>query len=142
LDDYITAFETIAPRTGYNDKALLRFFKKGLNDPLRRRITNLDPGPDTLEEYKRAAVRIQSRWEQERIESVEFRRKPATAPTTTPVAIKAVAPATPQATSTPPTAVGKMTPEEFARCIKDKLCHRCRQPGHFAANCPVFRPST
>ena len=35
LDDYITAFETIAPRTGYNDKALLRFFKKGLNDPLR-----------------------------------------------------------------------------------------------------------
>src|SRR5690348_10722102 len=35
-----------------------------------------------------------------------------------------------------------MTPEEFARCIKDKLCHHCRQPGHFAANCPVFGPST
>ena len=25
--------------------------------------------------------------------------------------------------------------EEFARCMKDKLCLRCKKPGHFARNC-------
>ena len=25
--------------------------------------------------------------------------------------------------------------EEFARCMKNKLCLRCKKPGHFARNC-------
>ena len=31
----------------------------------------------------------------------------------------------------------KLTPAELAKCKAEKLCIRCRQPGHFAANCPV-----
>ena len=29
----------------------------------------------------------------------------------------------------------KLTPEERQRCFKEKLCYRCRQPGHNAPNC-------
>ena len=29
----------------------------------------------------------------------------------------------------------KLTPEERQRCFKEKLCYRCRQPGHSASNC-------
>ena len=29
----------------------------------------------------------------------------------------------------------KLTPEERQRCFREKLCYRCRQPGHSASNC-------
>jgi len=29
----------------------------------------------------------------------------------------------------------KLTPEERQRCFREKLCYRCRQPGHNAPNC-------
>ena len=32
--DYITEFEALVPRTGYNDEALVYFFKRGLNGAL------------------------------------------------------------------------------------------------------------
>ena len=29
----------------------------------------------------------------------------------------------------------RVSREEFARCMKNKLCLRCKKPGHFARNC-------
>ena len=75
LDEYITSFETIAPRTGINDVGLLQYFKKGLTEYLCWRLNNLDPSPDTLDKYKAATVRIQTRAEQERIDNAEWKRR-------------------------------------------------------------------
>ncbi|KAJ4462537.1 hypothetical protein PAPYR_509 [Paratrimastix pyriformis] len=40
-----------------------------------------------------------------------------------------------------PVRPSKLTPEEHDRCLKERLCLRCRQPGHFAAQCPTFSSS-
>lgn len=35
---------------------------------------------------------------------------------------------------TPP----KLSPEERERCMRDRLCFRCRRPGHVSARCPTY----
>ncbi|KAJ1974024.1 hypothetical protein H4R35_003815 [Dimargaris xerosporica] len=34
--------------------------------------------------------------------------------------------------------LGRLTPQERERCRREKLCYRCRQPGHLASQCPRF----
>ena len=38
----------------------------------------------------------------------------------------------------PTTTIGKLTPAERQRCMKEHLCFRCRQKGHGASSCPTF----
>lgn len=49
VTDYITEFETIAPVTGYNDVALIDFFKAGLHPALKTSCTRVIPLPKTLD---------------------------------------------------------------------------------------------
>jgi hypothetical protein len=30
--------------------------------------------------------------------------------------------------------------DEFTRCMKERLCLRCKKPGHIARNCPLLPP--
>ncbi|KAL0564232.1 hypothetical protein V5O48_017819, partial [Marasmius crinis-equi] len=55
IDKYITEFERHAPLSGYNDVALLHYFKRGLKKGLRTACAQVYPEPSTLEAYKEVA---------------------------------------------------------------------------------------
>ncbi|KAL0062476.1 hypothetical protein AAF712_010688 [Marasmius tenuissimus] len=138
LEEYIAAFELAAPFTGYNDEALLRFFKAGMNPGLRRAVEGMEPEPEGLQKFITAAIHKQNRFEQQQADS-KLWRKPAATPVVN-VRAAPLAPAPQQTTlSRNPfngTPVGKLTPEEREQCIREGRCFRCRQQGHNTPQCP------
>ncbi|KAL0058737.1 hypothetical protein AAF712_014565 [Marasmius tenuissimus] len=138
LENYIAAFELAAPFTGYNDEALLRFFKAGMNPGLRRAVEGMEPEPDGLQKFIKVAIHKQNRFEQQQAESKLWRK-----PTATPVVNVRAVPLAPAPQQTTPsrnpsngTPVGKLTPEERERCIREGCCFRYRQQGHNTPQCP------
>ena len=140
VDEYVTEFETIAPRSGFNEVALLQAFKKGLTERLRKRVNNLDPGPETLDEYKAAAVRTQTKENQEKIENALWRRKPSnyitiaaqsTDSTTLPLPAQ-----TPRPSRSPQHVVGPngKTLLEYFQRMKGR-CTGCGSDGHRKEAC-------
>ncbi|KAJ8096308.1 hypothetical protein PM082_011464 [Marasmius tenuissimus] len=138
LENYIAAFELAAPFTGYNDEALLQFFKAGMNPGLRRAVEGMEPEPEGLQKFIKAAIHKQNRFEQQQAESKLWRK-----PTATPAVNVRAVPLAPAPQQTTPsrnpfngTPVGKLTPEERERCIREGRCFRCRQQGHNTPQCP------
>ncbi|KAJ8091504.1 hypothetical protein PM082_024422 [Marasmius tenuissimus] len=111
LEEYIAAFELAAPFTGYNNEALLQFFKAGMK---HQAVKGMEPEPEGLQKFITAAIHKQNRFEQQQAES-KLWRKPAATPVVN-VRAAPLAPAPQQTTlSRNPfngTPVGKLTPEE------------------------------
>ncbi|KAJ8091577.1 hypothetical protein PM082_024501 [Marasmius tenuissimus] len=138
LENYIAAFELAAPFTGYNGEALLRFFKAGMNPGLCRAVEGMEPEPERLQKFIKAAIHKQNRFEQQQAESKLWRK-----PRATPIVNVRAVPLAPAPQQTTPsqnpfngTPVGKLTPEERERCIREGRCFRCRQQGHNTPQCP------
>ncbi|KAL0059097.1 hypothetical protein AAF712_014198 [Marasmius tenuissimus] len=79
LEEYIAAFELATPFTGYNDEALLWFFKAGMNPGLCRAVEGMEPEPEGLQKFITAAIHKQNHFEQQQGES-KLWRKPAATP--------------------------------------------------------------
>jgi hypothetical protein len=62
--------------------------------------------------------------------------RPAPSRSPSPHARRSSTPARPQRSPSPGPRLCALTAEERARCIKDGLCFRCRQPGHMTSDCP------
>ena len=45
--------------TKINDEGLLVYFQKGLLKSIRKKLWDVQPGPETLEEWKEAAVKAE-----------------------------------------------------------------------------------
>src|SRR6187551_1168591 len=160
MDDYIKKFEEIAPKTLINDEGLLMYFQRGLLQSIRKKLWDAQPGPDTLEEWKEAAVKAEGRHKMARAMDGgnEWRRR-----TTTPAVVVA-------ATANPSPAASSLTSQSGVRrevvgpngrtlakyyvsmkkrCIgcgalghrheacqhRDKVCDYCRGKGHLKTVC-------
>lgn len=160
VDEYVMEFETISPRSRYNEVALLQAFKKGLTERLWKRVNNLDPGPGMLDEYKAAAVCTQTKENQEKIENALWRRKPTTYVIIAAQSTDSATPPLPTQNSrssrSPQHVVGpngKTLQEYFqrmrGRCTgcgsdghrkeacdqKDTTCNHCQMKGHLVRVC-------
>ena len=60
LDEYNTFFETYADDSGFDQEALLYFYKKGLHPKLVDRVSNTYPLPKGLAAYKVRAMQVES----------------------------------------------------------------------------------
>ena len=152
LDAYITAFDSIAPRTKINNEGLLDYFQEGLVPGLRKKLWDMNPGPETLQQWKAAVVIAHSRYEREKVLEAKWRRgstalvvDPAVPRTTAPVVVRAT-PAPPAAT--PPVTVARLrggnrtmvvgpngkTLEEYFAQMRGR-CSGCGATGHRKDGC-------
>ncbi|KAL0058570.1 hypothetical protein AAF712_014743 [Marasmius tenuissimus] len=131
-------FGLAAPFTGYNNEALLWFFQAGMSPGLRQAVRGMEPEPEGLQKFIRAAIHKQNRYKQQQAES-KLWRKPAATPVVN-VRAASLAPAPQQMTpSQNPfngTPVRKLTPEEREQCIREGHCFRCQQQDHNTPQCP------
>jgi Retrotransposon gag protein len=133
VDEYVSEFQTYAPRTGYDETALVEFFQRGLNQNILAKIYNLPVLPITLLDW----IMYASRFDRQR-QAFEARRGPSenrhpaaistgrSAPSASPTT-QPRASAAPGATAT--TATVKQEPRS------PRLCWKCNSPDHLACEC-------
>lgn len=162
IDVFITAFDTIAAESGYDDDTLLYFFKKALNTTLVDKISNQHPIPANYKEYRSRAIMHQHAWEQRKAEKARWTshtttHTPSRSSTTTrqpavpvfapvahsqplsqgvPMEVDALIPGQSYVNRAP---LQKLTDAQRQYLRDHRGCFKCRQVNvdHIARNCPT-----
>jgi hypothetical protein len=111
-----------------DEEILVRIFTKGLKDDrLRQEVSR--SSPETLEAAYKVALR-------HRLSLGASYQPPRPTPRNAPSAPKA------PTTNPPVPRLAKLDDATRNMCLEQKLCFKCRQPGHMASQCPSrnFRP--
>ncbi|KAF5374323.1 hypothetical protein D9758_004655 [Tetrapyrgos nigripes] len=152
IDKYNSQFKRYADDTGYNDKALMKYYQKGLPRGLVDRISYLSTQPKSLAALQKAAVKQHMIWLERQEEKTSWnkprreegqpgRRSQGTGSSRMRSmevnAFQDNAPGAPSITKYPL----KLTPQERDKMRKEGRCFRCRGQGHMGNDCPTF-PST
>ncbi|KAF5324064.1 hypothetical protein D9758_019017 [Tetrapyrgos nigripes] len=152
IDKYNSQFKRYADDTGYNDKVLMKYYRKGLPRGLVDWISYLSTQPRNLAALQKAAVKQHMIWLERQEEKTSWnkprreegqpgRRSQGTGSSQTrSMEVNAFQDNTPGASSItkyPP----KLTPQERDKMRKEGRCFRCRGQEHMGNDCPTF-PST
>ena len=70
VNKHVQDFEKATLEAGYDGYPLVVEFKQSLNQGLRRHLTELHPGPVTIEKWYNEAIRMDHQW---RIELIRVR---------------------------------------------------------------------
>jgi len=57
-DEYIQEFKKVARRSGYEERPLIKEFKRGLSGAIKRKLTEAEEPLTTIEEWQERAVRL------------------------------------------------------------------------------------
>jgi hypothetical protein len=138
-DEYISAFQVLAERTGYNDAALIDFFQRGLTTPLAKSIYTRPGGPPVdLQGWKDAASsidRFERAWAQDAREVKYTKARQSQNASRTPPAHNTNNSLTPS-TTTSGTSYAPMDLDANKRSRRPIVCFACNEPGHKAPDCP------
>jgi hypothetical protein len=138
-DEYISAFQVLAEKTGYNDAALIDFFQRGLTTPLAKSIYTRPGGPPLdLQGWKDAASsidRFERAWAQDAREVKYTKTKQTQNSSRTPPAHNAINSPTPSP-MTSGTSYAPMDLDASKRSRRPIVCFACNEPGHKAPDCP------
>ena len=131
--DYITEFETHAPHTGYNDEALIQWFKVGLNSALLNDCMSTFPMPKTLPEWKERARDRNAAF----IERSRFQKsRPSTGkPPVSNRSPQSTSASRPRTVAAAETRLPRLTEQDRERLRREGACFRCRQKGHMSRDC-------
>jgi len=129
LEQYIATFLILQAEANLTEEGyLIRRLVSGLNERLRDKMITNGKATWTMQEH----INQLREWESSHNVYkgfTPFRHSPALSPGV-PMDVDKK-----KSTSIRTQNLPKLTPEERQRCFKEKLCYRCRQPGHSASNC-------
>jgi hypothetical protein len=138
-DEYISTFQVLAEKTGYNDAALIDFFQRGLTTPLAKSIYTRPGGPPIdLQGWKDAASsidRFERAWAQDAREVKYTKAKQHQNPSRTPTTHNTNNSPTPS-TTTSGTSYAPMDLDANKKPRRPIVCFACNEPGHKAPDCP------
>lgn len=165
-EEFVQKFEALEADAGFDQEALITFFKRAIKRPIRQQLSLKSSPPITLEEWKIMTIEADKLFHQFKREE-QFFTGISTA-SSRPIQ-KSSAPITPKPTPPKPTnpffgyprpAVSTPTPPvtlpSYSPATKDPnamdvdrtnqysnprprsqmICYRCRKPGHRAIECP------
>jgi len=67
-DKYVQEFKKVARESGYEGRPLIKEFKRGLNEAIRRKLAKAEELPTTIGEWQKRAVRLDRNQRQSRAE--------------------------------------------------------------------------
>ena len=159
VEEYITEFEILAPKTKYDAEAQLYFFKKGLKPAILDDVYRIHPVATDLVTYKSYALAVDKQARDRKKEKERwggqsssarhgarfntFFRTTQSAATRTPQTAAQPAPQTTPSQHVPMDvdAIRRttLTLDEKRRLIESGGCFYCRKPaaGHVARDCPM-----
>lgn len=132
---FATKFRRLAYETGFNNGALVNFFRKGLNEDIKDRLANALEEPNDLEEFIALCVKIDQRLFDRRVEKAGTVKYNFTSPRFNPRPSSGPVPM--DLDSVQPERFKKLTPEEKKRRFELKLCLYCGNKDHKLATCPA-----
>jgi hypothetical protein len=142
VDEYVATFRSLQDDTGFNDPALLDYFKKGLNSSLVDNIYKLRPMPETLDDWVKEATALDRQWRQRQAEKKLKTSTPKPTTTTKPISPLVRFTQTDAPIITPPPTQAFKEPDVVPmeidsgwKRVNPKICFKCRKPGHIARNC-------
>ncbi|KAF5343731.1 hypothetical protein D9758_016509 [Tetrapyrgos nigripes] len=153
IDKYNSQFKLYAKDTGYNDKGLMKYYRKELPRGLVDRISLLPSQPKNLVVLQKAMVKQHIIWVERQAEKAlknkqrgeggqQTRGSQSIGGSRTRTmevnAFQSNIPSASLNTKYPP----KLTNEEREKMKKEGRCFGCREKGHTTWNCPMFPRST
>ena len=124
---FITDFQNLAAKAGISDETtLIDHFSLRIDQQIATMILSMSSIPTTLHEWieKAKTFHVQKM----HITAIRGRKgNPSFFMSRNPP------PRDPNAVDVDAVSLTKLTPAERARCIREKLCFRCRKPGHSAS---------
>ena len=132
---FITNFQNLAAKAGISDKTtLINHFSLGIDQQITTMILSMSTIPTTLNEWIEKAKTFHA--QKMCIAAIRGRKgNPSFFTSRNPP------PCDLNAMDIDATSLTKLTPAERAHCIREKLCFRCRKPGHSASQHNVTRAS-
>jgi len=67
-DEYVQEFKRVVRGSGYEERALIDEFKRGLNRTIRRKLAEVESPPSTITEWQERAVKLDRNTRQSRAE--------------------------------------------------------------------------
>ena len=131
VDEYVSEFQTYAPRTGYDETALVEFFQRGLSQKTLAKIYNLPNLPIALSDWVTYASRFDRQYR-----AFEARRSPSENHRPAPTSPGRSAPTAPTPPKTSaPSGTTKTTATVKQEARTPRLCWKCNSPDHLSREC-------
>jgi len=131
VDEYVSEFQTYAPRTGYDETALVEFFQRGLSQKTLAKIYNLPNLPIALSDWVTYASRFDRQYR-----AFEARRGPSENRRPAPTSTGRSAPTTPTPPKmSAPSGTTKTTATVKQEARTPRLCWKCNSPDHLSREC-------
>ena len=139
VEQYAAEFKRWQLLAGWNEDALIHHFKEGLQEHVRVLMVPLEPQPSTVDEYMKAASRMDARYRSAKHISTSDATIHAVPTSTTPARDPD---AMDLSRMTLPQLQAKVPKEEWERRLKLRLCLNCAKGRHRWYDCKsTFSPN-
>ena len=157
-DEHVQDFEKAALEASYDGYPLVIEFKRSLNQGLRRRLTELRPGPVTIEQWYDEAIRTDRQWRIAKAEEAFYGKVNQSAPRNPPAQTQRTSSSAPlrqtfrnplqpywrQQQQQQPQASSSRDPNAMDvdrnRAQRPPIkCYNCNKEGHMARDCKAQR---
>lgn len=140
FEKFLLQFQTLALQTGYNNEALVHFFKEGARPSSVRKASDQWPPPKTLPEWIERVTTLENSRSKNPVPFFESRSSNTTRSSNTsqnmgvPMDIDASRRTT--GANSYYQGLPRLTEAERERLRQARACFRCRKPGHMSRECP------
>ena len=121
VEEYMTRFRLLLIEADIGNEAAVMFFKRGLKEPIKRRIYDSGNVPKNLDEWTQRAIIIETAWKESELDRKGSGWRPQTGKV--------------RFIEDKKNNNKRLSDEEYQKRRKEGLCYKCGNKGHLAKDC-------